>query len=180
MCIRDRCIDLFYASGETSFVVPEQVKKIGLNCFNDDSILLEELTIPGAAEVFKDRAVRDQILINCYKDSPAHEYAKSSHLFRLLDTQEGTLYFEAGESAMPEAERVLTVGSSIGRLPEPTKNAESFAGWYTQPDGGVRITERTVFLETATVYGRWNTQGNRIVLDAAGGLLPGGLEKRCV
>lgn len=174
---RGTCIDLFYASGETSFVVPEQVKKIGLNCFNDDSILLEELTIPGAAEVFEDRAVRDQILINCYKDSPAHEYAKSSHLFRLLDTQEGTLYFEAGESAMPEAERVLTVGSSIGRLPEPTKNAESFAGWYTQPDGGVRITERTVFLETATVYGRWNTQGNRIVLDAAGGLLPGGLEK---
>lgn len=52
------------------------------------------------------------------------------------------------------------VTNGRGRLssfPHPRCEGMQFAGWYTLPEDGDRITTSTVFSENVTVYGHWKT-----------------------
>lgn len=60
-------------------------------------------------------------------------------------------------------EKSGTVGSYINiayarlyhLLPETTRNGYTFEGWYTEPDGGTRITHETLATENTIYYAHW-------------------------
>jgi uncharacterized repeat protein (TIGR02543 family) len=44
---------------------------------------------------------------------------------------------------------------AIGKLPAPKRAKHRFAGWYTKKSGGTKITAKTKFKKSATLYAHW-------------------------
>lgn len=168
-------LDLFYDHQASAYTVPAQVTEIDSRGIQDETLKLEQITIPETVtELGEDCIYNAYVTVCCYEDSAAHRYAQGRHPIRLLDTKEGTLTFDAGEGTTPETRRTVTAGSSIGALPEAQREGWLFAGWYTEKDGGSQISDYTMFEKDMTVYARWTTADRKVELNANGGRMPGG------
>ena len=56
--------------------------------------------------------------------------------------------------------------------PEPVQSGYKFGGWWTQPNGGLRVTEKTIFIEGVYTYlwAHW-IKGHTVFLDPNGGVI---------
>ena len=63
-----------------------------------------------------------------------------------------------GGSVLPTS---VTTGADgkLARLPTPTRSSYSFNGWYTEKNGGTKVTTDTVFSANTTVYAHWTYTG---------------------
>ena len=62
-----------------------------------------------------------------------------------------TVIFDAnGGSVNPTS--AVTVAGKLTSLPTPTYDGYNFLGWYTQKDGGDKVTTDTVFTMDSTIY----------------------------
>lgn len=101
---------------------------------------------------FKNRGMefRTDTTLYAHWEKKAEETGKSCTV--TLDPQGGTLG-EAGP---------LTTGKD-GRLPAlpgaPTRTGYDFAGWYTEKEGGDKVSADTVFTEDSTIYAHWTAKG---------------------
>lgn len=75
-----------------------------------------------------------------------------------------------GGSVSPAAVNAA-FGQKYGALPVPTKEHYSFAGWYTEAEGGSLLTEDSLFedLHDVTLYAHWTLNTFNISLNANGG-----------
>lgn len=65
-----------------------------------------------------------------------------------------TVIFDAnGGSVDPTS--AVTVAGKLTSLPTPTYDGYNFLGWYTQKDGGDKVTTDTVFTMDSTIYAHW-------------------------
>lgn len=93
-----------------------------------------------------------------------------AHWFRY----EYTLRLDPNGGTVDETERTVAINEPIGELPEPTKYANEFLGWFTARDGGEEWDEDTVFENTddTTLYAHWDTDpqfDRTLSLNAEGG-----------
>lgn len=168
-------LDLFYDHQATEYTVPSGVERIDGRGIQDETLKLEEITIPKTVtELDEDCIYNAYVTVCCYKESAAHRYAEGRHPVRLLDTEEGTLTFDAGEGKTSETSRKLTAGSSFGTLPTAEREGWLFAGWYTSASGGSQVSGFTVFEKDTTVYARWTAADRSVEFNANGGRMPGG------
>ena len=66
-----------------------------------------------------------------------------------------TVIFDAnGGSVIPTS--AVTVAGKLTSLPTPTYDGYDFIGWYTQKDGGEKVTTDTVFAMDSTIYAHWS------------------------
>ena len=63
-----------------------------------------------------------------------------------------------GGSVSPDS---VTTGADgkLASLPTPTRSSYSFNGWYTEKNGGTKVTTDTVFHAKTTVYAHWTYTG---------------------
>ena len=63
-----------------------------------------------------------------------------------------------GGSVLPAS---VTTGADgkLASLPTPTRSSYSFNGWYTEKNGGTKVTTDTVFHAKTTVYAHWTYTG---------------------
>ena len=63
-----------------------------------------------------------------------------------------------GGSVSPDS---VTTGADgkLANLPTPTRSSYSFNGWYTEKNGGTKVTTDTVFHAKTTVYAHWTYTG---------------------
>ena len=63
-----------------------------------------------------------------------------------------------GGSVSPDS---VTTGADgkLASLPTPTRSSYSFNGWYTEKNGGTKVTTDTVFSANTTVYAHWTYTG---------------------
>ena len=63
-----------------------------------------------------------------------------------------------GGSVLPTS---VTTGADgkLASLPTPTRSSYSFNGWYTEKNGGTKVTTDTVFSANTTVYAHWTYTG---------------------
>ena len=66
------------------------------------------------------------------------------------------------------ASKYVNSGSTYGELPTPTKSNAIFDGWYTQKEGGNRITADSVY-SASTLYAHWIETNYTISYNANGG-----------
>ncbi len=52
-------------------------------------------------------------------------------------------------------------GTAVGTLPETAREGYTFDGWYTRPEGGVRVTPETLVQEDVTYYARWTQKPDK-------------------
>lgn len=63
--------------------------------------------------------------------------------------------FDANGGDCVTAKAGLVKGTTLETLPEAQREGYTFVGWYTEPEGGTKVTEETVFPASATVYAHW-------------------------
>lgn len=72
---------------------------------------------------------------------------------------QSTVSFDANEGILDASEASCSVfyGEKIGTLPVPARDYHNFLGWFTEKDGGTRITEDDVVTRTddITLYAHW-------------------------
>lgn len=62
---------------------------------------------------------------------------------------------------------IETKNGKLPSLPTPEWAGHSFDGWYTQKDGGTKVTTSTVFIESTTVYAHWSVAEYLVTLNAS-------------
>ena len=66
-----------------------------------------------------------------------------------------TVIFDANGGSVSQTSAV-TVAGKLTSLPTPTYDGYDFIGWYTQKDGGEKVTTDTVFAMDSTIYAHWS------------------------
>lgn len=62
-----------------------------------------------------------------------------------------------GGNALTETEKTVYFGSTYGELPTPTRDYYTFGGWFTEADGGVKVTSDTAYnmAVDSVLYAHW-------------------------
>ncbi len=63
--------------------------------------------------------------------------------------------FDACGGDASQQQKALVAEQEIGTLPTAQKAGYVFKGWYTQPEGGERVTEAMSVSEDTTLYAQW-------------------------
>lgn len=75
------------------------------------------------------------------------------------ENQTYTVTFD-GNGGRPTNSTMTTTGKKLASLPTATRSGSySFNGWYTEKNGGTKITMATVFDKDTTVYAHWTYTG---------------------
>lgn len=79
--------------------------------------------------------------------------------------------FNPNGGRVSQASKVVTIGSTYGTLPTPTRTGYRFDGWYTKEIGGTNVTETTTVGTNppATLYAHWTAKKYLVTLNANGG-----------
>ncbi len=85
--------------------------------------------------------------------------------------QQCTVYFNANGGTVSQSSKTVTVGSTYGTLPTPTRTGYTFTGWYTAASGGSQVTASTTVTATSnhTLYAHWNIIPITVYFNANGG-----------
>ena len=67
-----------------------------------------------------------------------------------------TVTFNANGGSVGQTTKVVTIGSTYGNLPTPTRTYYSFGGWYTDPNGGTNVSAGSIAGGSdVTLYAHW-------------------------
>lgn len=76
------------------------------------------------------------------------------------ENQTYTVTFD-GNGGVPSVTRMTTIDQKLPELPTATRSGSySFNGWYTEKNGGTKITTATLFDKDTTVYAHWTYTGS--------------------
>lgn len=75
--------------------------------------------------------------------------------------------------------RPVTYGQPYGELPAPTRTGYTFAGWYTEKDGGTKVETDTIVraVENHELFARWKANTYTVTLNPLDGQLEGDLTR---
>jgi uncharacterized protein (TIGR02145 family)/uncharacterized repeat protein (TIGR02543 family) len=101
-----------------------------------------------------------QVTASTVFDGDAEIYARWSHIY--------TITFHPNGGAVTTTTAKTTASGKLASLPTPTRSAYTFIGWFTEIDGGDKVTTGTVFEEDAVVYAQWSRLTHARVTFSAG------------
>ena len=70
-----------------------------------------------------------------------------------------TVTLHANGGSVSPASMTTGTDGKLASLPTPTRSSYSFNGWYTEKNGGTKVTTDTVFSANTTVYAHWTYTG---------------------
>lgn len=87
-----------------------------------------------------------------------------------------TVSFNANGGSPTPASKTIKYGSTYGTLSTPTKQYNTFKGWYTSASGGTRVTSTTTMNKATnhTLYAQWIPETVTIYFETNGGKMPSG------
>lgn len=67
------------------------------------------------------------------------------------------VHFDPNGGVTPQESKKVTFDSAYGTLPTPTRQYYTFTGWYTEKDGGAKVTEKDIYQidGDTTLYAHW-------------------------
>lgn len=82
-----------------------------------------------------------------------------------------TVTFNANGGSVSESSKTVYYGQYYGVLPTPTRTNYTFAGWYTEVEGGTQITADSIVtaLVNQILYAHWTPNTFMMYYDANGG-----------
>lgn len=101
----------------------------------------------------------------------------SGQLIRITEEQFNSyltsiiITFDANGGTTPTASKIVYYGQKFGELPVPERQYYTFDGWFTEKDGGTKITADTnvAALSNTTLYAHWTLNSFIVTFDANGG-----------
>ena len=107
-------------------------------------------------------------VINPYTNVPlvrSQGYLDADAVFSLLEAAGpapglNTVLLDANGGEVDEAERKIPSNFAVGELPTPTRLKYKFLGWFTEPEGGTKISASTKVNGNVTYYAHWEYDGS--------------------
>lgn len=98
-------------------------------------------------------------VVYAYSDTegwPSDGYWQGKKLI-ILDRNAPKITLDAAGGSLSEEHQLLSIaaGCEIGELPIPARKSYTFDGWWTDIEGGERITPTTIVTGDATYYAHW-------------------------
>ena len=97
----------------------------------------------------------------------------ASHtLYAQWTANEYDVTFNANDGTVGTTTKTVTYGNPYGELPTPTREGYTFAGWFTEKDGGTQVTKETVVTTAADhmLHAHWTRISYEVKFDANGGI----------
>ena len=69
------------------------------------------------------------------------------------------VFFNPNGGTVVETMRDVIEGEKVGTLPIPTLENDEFLGWYTELDGGTKITDSTIVMADMMCHAHWKNGG---------------------
>jgi uncharacterized protein (TIGR02145 family)/uncharacterized repeat protein (TIGR02543 family) len=79
-----------------------------------------------------------------------------------------TITFNPNGGAVSVTSGATGAGGKLASLPTPVWGTYTFVGWFTEVEGGTRVTANTVFDDNITVYAQWSRLTHAKVTFSAG------------
>lgn len=81
-----------------------------------------------------------------------------------------TVNYDANGGSVDKTSATLYYEDSYGELPVPTRIGYTFAGWYSAPEGGVKVASTTKITTPSahTLYAQWTANSYKVTLDGNG------------
>ncbi len=91
-------------------------------------------------------------------------------LYAKWTTNTYTISFDSQEGS-PCEDIMVSYEHDYGTLPTPNRTGFSFAGWYTQPSGGILVTSTTTVTTASdhTLYAKWTINTHTVTFNPQGG-----------
>lgn len=83
--------------------------------------------------------------------------------------EEYTVTFNANEGTVTPETMTVTHGDVYGKLPTPTRDGYTFAGWFTDPNGGAKVEQGDVVTASHTLYAHWTAKKYTVKFVVNGG-----------
>ncbi len=83
--------------------------------------------------------------------------------------EEYTVTFNANGGTVTPDTMTLTHGDVYGKLPTPTRDGYTFAGWFADPNGGAKVEQGDVVTASHTLYAHWTAKACTVKFEANGG-----------
>ena len=82
-----------------------------------------------------------------------------------------TVTFNANGGTVSQASKSVTYGGTYGTLPTATRKGYTFNGWFTEANGGTKVTADTKCNLTSnqTLYAQWTAISYKVTFNANGG-----------
>ena len=80
-----------------------------------------------------------------------------------------TVTFNANGGTVTPDTMTLTHGDVYGELPTPTRDGYTFAGWFTDPNGGAKVEQGDVVTASHTLYAQWTANEYDVTFNANDG-----------
>lgn len=95
------------------------------------------------------------------KISKKTKVEKSMRLYAHWTGAKKKIVFDANGGRIGKARatsRVVKYGSTIGKLPKPTRRGRVFLGWHTAKSGGLKITKKAKIKKSVRLYAHWRRE----------------------
>lgn len=112
-------------------------------------------TIKGTKSAINDVSKINDLETNCYVTYTSEVIDGKTYQVAYLDYGV-TVTFDPNGGTVSEGTRAVQIGQAIGTLPSATKNLYSFEGWFTERDGGTKITSSTIINDDVTYFAHWS------------------------
>ncbi len=66
-----------------------------------------------------------------------------------------SITYDANEGQNAIVTTIIAKDGSITNLPTPTRDGHTFSGWFTEKNGGNKVTTETTFAENTILYAHW-------------------------
>ena len=73
--------------------------------------------------------------------------------------------FDPNGGEVDDNNKFIEEGSEIGELPTPTRGVYTFDGWYTEADGGEKISASTIPAGATTYYAHWSFEASDEIVE---------------
>lgn len=112
-------------------------------------------TIKGTTSAINDVSKIDDFETNCFVNYTSEVIDGKTYQVAYLDYGV-TVTFDPNGGTVSEGTKTVQRGKAIGALPSATKNLYSFEGWFTERDGGTKITSSTIINDDVTYFAHWS------------------------
>lgn len=112
-------------------------------------------TVDGKLEVSGKVLICGEIAGEAYLSHNGLEQIDADTFERMCHSS--VVYFDANGGTVSPASMSVAYGQTYGDLPVPTKDYCAFTGWYTEKNGGSKVSENTIHATAAdiTLYAHW-------------------------
>ena len=91
-------------------------------------------------------------------------YSSKYSTFAIATSEQLTITFDPNGGAVIPNKGTTNASGKLSSLPTPVRSGYTFNGWYTQVNGGTKVTVDTTYKTDTTIYAQWTPVNYKVTV----------------